>query len=138
MNYWLVKSDPDTYGWEHLVKEKKTDWTGVRNYQARNNLKAMKKGDPVLFYHSGEGMDVVGITKVTKEFFPDTTTKDGGDWVAVELTPVKKVKKSVTLNEIRATKQLSNIHLVRNARLSVMPLQKEEFDTILEMAETKL
>ena len=132
MNYWLVKSDPESYGWNELVKDKKTDWTGVRNYAARIHLKGMKKGDEVLFYHSNEGMDVVGITKVSKEFFQDPTTDDTA-WVAVELTALKPLKKSVTLAEMKTKKELSNIGLIKIGRLSVMPLTKTEFDFIVKM-----
>ena len=132
MNYWLVKSDPESYGWNELVKDKKTEWTGVRNYAARIHLKGMKKGDEVLFYHSNEGMDVVGITKVSKEFFQDPTTEDTA-WVAVELTALKPLKKSVTLAEMKTKKELSNIGLIKIGRLSVMPLTKTEFDFIVKM-----
>ena len=132
MNYWLVKSDPETYGWKELVKDKKTDWTGVRNYAARIHLKAMKKGDEVLFYHSNEGMDVVGITKVSKEFFQDPTTDDVA-WVAIELTALKPLAKPVTLAEMKTKKELINIGLIKIGRLSVMPLAKIEFDFILKM-----
>ena len=132
MNYWLVKSDPESYGWNELVKDKKTEWTGVRNYAARIHLKGMKKGDEVLFYHSNEGMAVVGITKVSKEFFQDPTTDDTA-WVAVELTALKPLKKSVTLAEMKTKKELSNIGLIKIGRLSVMPLTKTEFDFIVKM-----
>ena len=103
MNYWLVKSDPETYGWKEIIADKKTDWTGVRSYAARNHLRGMKKGDQVLFYHSNKDMAVVGIVKVTKEFFQDPTT-DEDAWVAVELSPLKAFKKMVTLNEIKKEK----------------------------------
>src|SRR4051812_21139076 len=130
MNYWLVKSEPVKYSWEKFVKDNSAVWDGVRNYAARNSLQAMKKGDHVLFYHSNEGMEVVGIAKVTKEAFPDPTTDDQR-WVAVELAPLKALKKPVSLATIKADKRLENIYLVRQGRLSVMPLQKEEFDTIV-------
>ncbi len=132
MNYWLVKSDPETYGWTELIEDKKTDWTGVRNYAARIHLKGMKKGDEVLFYHSNEGMAVIGITKVTKEFFPDPTTDDPA-WVAVELTALKPFNKPVTLSEMKTKKELCNIGLIKIGRLSVMPLTKTEFDFIMKM-----
>ena len=132
MQYWLVKSEPFKYSWEQFVLDKKTIWDGVRNYQARNNLRAMKKGDLVLWYHSNEGMEVVGIAKVVKEAYQDPTTEDT-NWVVVELKPFKKLKKAVTLPQIKAQPLLQNIGLVKQGRLSVMPLQAEEFDIILEM-----
>lgn len=134
MNYWLVKSDPETYGWKELVKDKKTEWTGVRNYAARLHLKAMKKDDEVLFYHSNQGMAIVGIANVTKEFFQDATTKDGA-WVAVELTAKKEMKKTVTLAEMKTKKELSNIGLIKIGRLSVMPITKTEYDIIMKMGQ---
>ncbi len=132
MQYWLVKSEPFKYSWEQFVLDKKTIWDGVRNYQARNNLRAMKKGDLVMWYHSNEGMEVVGIAKVVKEAYQDPTTEDT-NWVVVELKPFKKLKKPVTLPQIKAHTMLQNIGLVKQGRLSVMPLQAEEFDIILEM-----
>ncbi len=132
MNYWLVKSEPFKYSWEQFEKDKKTFWDGVRNYQARNNLKAMKKGDLVLFYHSNEGKEVVGIAKVMKEHYQDPTTDDS-NWVVVDLSPHKKLKKPVGLDVIKTDNRLENISLVRQGRLSVMPLKKEEFDVILEL-----
>jgi len=134
MNYWLVKSDPETYGWKELVKDKKTEWTGVRNYAARIHLKGMKKGDLVLFYHSNEGLAVVGITKVTREFFQDPTTKDEA-WVAVEIEALKEFKRPVTLAEMKTKKELKNIGLIKIGRLSVMPLAKSEYDLIKLMGE---
>lgn len=134
MNYWLVKSEPSTYPYTQLVKDGETCWDGVRNYAARIHLKAMKKGDPVLFYHSNEGTCIVGIAKVSKEFFQDPTTKDEA-WVAVNLKPFKELKKKVSLAQIKATKSLQNIGLVRIPRLSVMPLKEEEFLTIVEMGK---
>ncbi len=131
MNYWLVKSEPNTYSWDDFVKMGRDHWDGVRNYQARNNMKAMKEGDTVLFYHSGDDKAVVGIAKVVKEFYPDPTTDDP-QWVVVDLVPVEKLKKPVSLKEVKADDRLSQVHLVRNARLSVMPLKKEEYDIILE------
>ncbi len=132
MNYWLVKSEPVKYAWEKFVKDKKTFWDGVRNYQARNNLQAMKAGDLVLFYHSNEGMCVVGIAKVITEAYPDPTIDDPR-WVAVDLAPVEALKHSVTLEQIKADERLANIALIRQSRLSVMPLTNTEFDRILEM-----
>ncbi|GIV40855.1 MAG: ubiquinol-cytochrome c reductase [Vicingaceae bacterium] len=137
MKYWLVKSEPGAYSWDTFVKDKKTNWDGVRNYQARNNLKAMKKGDLVLFYHSVKDKKVVGIARVTKEYFPDPTA-DKGDWVAVELEPVKQLKDPVDLEQIKSTDELKNIPLIKQSRLSVMPLTKDEFFKILEMANTQL
>ena len=132
MNYWLVKSEPIKYSFETFQKDKKTVWDGVRNYQARNNLQAMKMGDLVLFYHSNEGMCVVGIAKVLKEAYPDPTTDDAR-WVVVELAPVEALKKPVTLEQIKADAFLANIALIKQSRLSVMPLMVAEFDRILEI-----
>jgi len=132
INYWLVKSEPFKYSWEQFAKEKTTVWDGVRNYQARNNLQGMKKGDLVLFYHSNEGMHVVGIAKVSKEFFQDPSTDDPR-WVSVELKAYKALKNPVTLSTIKSDKQLENISLVKQGRLSVMGLKAEEFDRIIEL-----
>lgn len=134
MNYWLVKSEPSVYAWEKLVKEKKVCWDGVRNYAARLNLRTMKKGDLVFFYHSNEGLCIVGLAKVAKEFYPDPTTKE--DWSAVDLVPYKTLKTPVTLSIIKADKKLQNMYLVRQGRLSVMPVTENEFNRILELAET--
>jgi predicted RNA-binding protein with PUA-like domain len=136
MNYWLVKSEPSTYSWEHLVKDKKTTWDGVRNYAARIHLRAMKKGDEVLFYHSNEGMDIVGIAKVDKEAYQDPTTQDI-NWVAVDLKPYKKLKKPVGLTQIKADKRLKEMALVRIGRLSVQPVTEKEWKIIMEMAGEK-
>ena len=119
------------------MKEGRTAWTGIRNYQARNNLRAMKKGDPVLFYHSGESKEIVGIARVGKEAYPDPTAAEG-DWSGVDLVPVKTLKKPVTLGVIKADKPLKEIPLIRNSRLSVMPLTEAQFNRILELGETKL
>ena len=132
MNYWLVKSDPETYGWNELLKDKKTDWTGIRNYAARIHLKAMLKNDLVLFYHSNVGKEVVGMAKVTKEFFSDKTATDQ-QWVAIELTAVAVFKKPVTLAQMKEKKELINIGLIKIGRLSVMPLTKNEFELIVAM-----
>ncbi|MNE49969.1 EVE domain protein [compost metagenome] len=132
MQYFLVKSEPFKYSWEQFNKDGRTFWDGVRNYQARNNMKAMKEGDLVLFYHSNEGKDVVGVAKVVKEFYQDPTTDDER-WVVVDLAPVETLKKSVTLEMIKADEQLQDIALVRQGRLSVMPLKPEEFDRILAL-----
>ncbi len=132
MNYWLVKSEPVKYSWEKFNQDGRTFWDGVRNYQARNNLKAMKEGDLVLYYHSNEGKAVVGIAKVVKEFYQDPTTDDT-NWVVVDLSPVESLKNPVTLEQIKNDERLKNISLVRQGRLSVMPLQAEEFDRIVEL-----
>ena len=132
MNYWLVKSEPHKYSWEKFNKDGKTFWDGVRNYQARNNLREMKEGDLVLFYHSNEGKEVVGIAKVVKEFYQDPTTDDA-NWVVVDLSPVESLKNPVTLEKIKADDRLQNVSLVKQGRLSVMGLKAEEFDRILEL-----
>ena len=131
MNYFLVKSEPETYSWQQFEKDGKTMWEGVRNYAARIHLRAMKNGDLVLFYHSGEDKAVFGIAKVTKEAYQDPTTTE--DWSVVDLAPVSALKKSVTLSAIKAEKKLKNIYLVRQGRLSVMPLGKDEFELIVKM-----
>lgn len=133
MNHWLVKSESRKYSWEKFVKDGETFWDGVRNYQARNNLKAMKKGDLVLFYHSVVEKEVVGIAKVVREYYQDPSTTDT-DWVAVDLAPVETLKKPVTLSIIKDDSRLKNIALVRQARLSVCPLKAEEFNRILELS----
>lgn len=134
MNYWLVKQEPEFYSFEMFQKEGKTDWTGVRNYTARNNLKAMKTGDKVFYYHSGDEKAVVGLAKVKKPFFPDPTADDDA-WVAVELEAGKPVKKPVTLAAIKANPKLANMALVKLSRLSVTPVTKEEFDEIVNMSK---
>jgi predicted RNA-binding protein with PUA-like domain len=133
--YWLVKQEPTAYSWDQFVKDGKTEWTGVRNFQARNNLRAMRLGDPVFYYHSVNGKAVVGIAKVTREAFQDPTAAEG-DWSAVELTPVRPVIPPVKLEEIKGETRLSNMQLLRNSRLSVQQLTKDEFETILELTET--
>ncbi|MGB8354775.1 MAG: EVE domain-containing protein [Chthoniobacteraceae bacterium] len=134
MNYWLVKQEPDSYSFDDFMADKRTAWTGVRNYQARNNLKAMKKGDTALYYHSNIGKAVVGIAKVAKEAYPDPTAKEG-DWVAVDLVPEKALKRPVTLDEIKAHKTLAEMVLAKNSRLSVQPVTKAEFDQIIALAK---
>ena len=134
MNYWLVKSEPFKYSWDQLVKDKKTFWDGVRNYAARNNLRDMKKGDEVFYYHSNEGMEVVGIAMVIKEAYQDPTTDDK-NWVVVDLKPVKKLKKPVALSEIKATPKLENMELVKNSRLSVQKVTPDEWKQVLKMSE---
>jgi predicted RNA-binding protein with PUA-like domain len=133
MQHWLVKSEPVKYSWEKFNQEGRTHWDGVRNFQARNNLRAMKEGDLVLYYHSNEGKEVVGIAKVVQEFYQDPTTEDP-NWIVVDLSPVETLKRPVTLEEIKADPQLKEIGLVRQGRLSVMGLKREEFDRILELA----
>lgn len=132
MNYWMVKQEPDAYSWDDFVKDGATEWTGVRNFQARNNLKGMKKGDKVLFYHSVTGKEVVGIATVSRSEFPDPTDEK---WVAVELRPVKPIKKPVSLAQIKANLALANIGLLRQSQLSVMPLTKDEYEEILSMSK---
>lgn len=132
MNYWMVKQEPDAYSWDDFEKDGSTDWTGVRNYQARNNLKAMKKGDKVLFYHSNIGKEVVGIAVVSKPEFPDPTDEK---WVAVELTPSKKLKKPVGLAAMKANLALANLGLIRQSQLSVIAVTKDEFEEILSMSK---
>ena len=131
-NYWLVKQEPEAYSWDDFERDGRTDWTGVRNYLARKNLRAMRKGDPVLFYHSVSDKAVIGIAEVTREAFPDPTAREG-DWSAVELKPVKRLKKPVTLAQVRAEPKLRDIALLRCSRLSVQPLGKAEFDLICRM-----
>lgn len=136
MSYWLVKSEPFKYSWDQFVKDGQTFWDGVRNYAARNHLRTMKKGDQVLFYHSNEGLEVVGIAKVAKEAYQDPTTEETA-WVVVDLKPYKKLKRAVTLQEMKKEKMLSNVPLIRIPRLSVMPLSDLEFSKIIEMSERK-
>jgi predicted RNA-binding protein with PUA-like domain len=132
MNYWLVKSEPEAYSWAHLVKDGKTSWTGVRNYQARNNLQAMKKGELVLFYHSISDKAIVGVAKVETEAYPDPTTADVR-WLTVDLAPMQDFKDPVTLDQIKKDNRLENIALIKQSRLSVMPLRPEEFEAILNL-----
>jgi predicted RNA-binding protein with PUA-like domain len=136
MAYWLVKSEPSAYSWDALVKEGQTCWSGVRNYAARLHLKNMKKGDEVFFYHSNEGTDIVGIAKVVKEAYQDPTTGDDR-WVAVDLKPHKKLKKSVTLETIKKDKRLVSMALVRIGRLSVQPVSDKEWAVVMELAGEK-
>jgi predicted RNA-binding protein with PUA-like domain len=137
-NYWLVKSEPEAYSWMTFVKDGKTAWTGVRNFAARLNLRAMKKGEFVFFYHSGgEHKQVVGLARVEKEAYPDPTATEG-DWSCVDLVPVKPLKKSVSLDEIKADKILKDMSLVKRSRLSVSPVTETQFNRVLELAETKV
>jgi predicted RNA-binding protein with PUA-like domain len=136
MSYWLVKSEPDVYSWDQLVKDKQTRWDGVRNYAARIHLRAMKKGDRVFFYHSNKGMEIVGIATVVKEAYPDPTTNDTA-WVAVDIKPFKKLTNPVSLEQIKKEKKLSDMALVRLGRLSVQPVTGEAWALILQMSGTE-
>lgn len=132
VNHWLVKSEPFKYSWDEFVRDGWTYWDGVRNYQARNNLRSMRKGDLVLFYHSNEGLEVVGISRVRREHYQDPTTEDPR-WVVVDLEPVETLAAPVTLARIKAEPGLGDVALVRQSRLSVMRLEKEHYDAIVEM-----
>jgi predicted RNA-binding protein with PUA-like domain len=134
--YWLVKQEPEAYSWDDLVRDHATEWTGVRNFQARNNLRQMKVGDRVLFYHSGEQKAVVGVAQVAKAGYPDPTADDG-EWVAVDIKPVKPLREPVPLTTIKVTPKLANMLLVRQSRLSVTPVTKEEFETIVALGKGK-
>jgi predicted RNA-binding protein with PUA-like domain len=134
MAYWLVKSEPSVYSFDQLVKEKETSWTGVRNYAARIHLRNMAKGDEVLYYHSNDGLAIVGIAKVSKTAYADPTA-EGGDWVTVDLKPVKKLKQPVPLTVIKTTPALKDMALVRIGRLSVSPVTDEEYDEIIRLSE---
>ena len=136
MNYWLVKSEPFKYSWNQFVKDGRTYWDGVRNYQARNNLKAMKNGDRVLYYNSNEGLEVVGIARVVRESYQDPTIEDDR-WVVVDLEPVKALKSPVPLSDIKQEERLRNISLIKQSRLSVMPVTKDEFELIVKMGAGK-
>ena len=131
MNYWLVKTEPGTYSWDDLVRDKTTVWDGVRNFQARNNLKTMKKGDSVFIYHSGDDKAVIGTAKITKDGYPDPKDKD---WVVVEISADKKLKTPVTLSQIKSIKKLGNMVLVKSSRLSVQPVKEEEFAAVIELS----
>lgn len=134
MAYWLVKSEPFKYSWEQFEKDGQTFWDGVRNYAARNFLKEMKKGDEVLFYHSNEGLEIVGVAKVVKEHYQDPTT-DEDAWVAVDLKPVRRLEKPVTLKQIKSDKRLVEMALLRLSRLSVQPVREEEWSVIMELSK---
>jgi predicted RNA-binding protein with PUA-like domain len=131
-NFWLVKQEPGSYSWSDFIAEGQTAWTGVRNYTARNNLRKMREGDEVLFYHSGDDKAVVGIARVTRQAYPDPTAKEG-DWSAVDLAPVKSLRRSVSLREIKDNRRLKDMLLIRQSRLSVTPLAKSEFREIVKM-----
>ena len=137
-NVWLVKSEPSVYGWGRLVKEKKTRWDGVRNFEARNNLRAMKKDDLVLYYHSGDAKAVVGIARVIKEAYADPTAGADEDWSVVDIAPVKALASPVTLAAVKAAAKLAKMSLVTKSRLSVMPVTKAEMDEILRLGQTML
>ena len=136
MNYWLIKSEPSTYSWEQFEKDKLTFWDGVRNYAARLHLRAMKKGDECFFYHSNEGLEIVGIAKVVKEAYQDPTTDDDA-WVAVDVKPVKKLKNPVSMKQIKADKRLQNMALIKISRLSVQPVTEEEWKIVMELSGKK-
>ena len=136
MAYWLLKSEPFKYSWDQLVKDKQTHWDGIRNYAARNNLKAMKKEDEVLFYHSNEGVEIVGVAKVVKEAYQDPSTTEAA-WVAVDIKPFKKLKKPVTLLQVKADTRLVNMDLVRLGRLSVQTVKEDEWKIIMELSGEK-
>ncbi|MFZ6023481.1 MAG: EVE domain-containing protein [Bacteroidota bacterium] len=136
MAYWLIKSEPFKYSWEQFEKDKSTFWDGVRNYAARNHLRTMKKGDQAFWYHSNEGLEIVGIAKVIKEAYPDPTADDE-TWSAVDFAPFKKLKKPVGLAQIKTDKRLTNMALVRLGRLSVQPVTEEEWKIIMELSGTK-
>lgn len=135
LNYWLVKSEPDKYGWHHFTEQTRAVWDGVRNYQARNNLNAMKLGDQVLFYHSVTNPGVVGLANVVREAYPDPTAPDDTRWVVVELEPVMALEKPVSLAQIKAEPMLAAIGLIKQSRLSVMPIRPDEFELILKLGQ---
>ena len=137
MSYWLVKSEPEAYAWSQLLKDGVTAWTGVRNFAARNHLRAMKSGDPVFFYHSGEAKSVVGLARIVKEAYPDPTATEG-DWSCVDLAPEKALAKPVTLAEIKADKILKEMVLAKQSRLSVSPVMQEQFERLLQLAKTNI
>jgi predicted RNA-binding protein with PUA-like domain len=137
MNYWLVKSEPEAYSWLHFVKDGKTAWTGVRNFAARLNLRAMKSGDRVFFYHSGEEKSVVGLARVVKEFYPDALA-DEGDWSCVDLAAEKNLTSPITLAEIKADKILKEMVMAKQSRLSVSPVTRDQFERLMKLAETKI
>jgi len=132
MNYWLLKTEPETFSWDNLVEQKTSMWDGVRNYQARNNLRKMKIGDVALFYHSVKNPGIVGIAEILKEHYPDPTAKEG-DWSVVDVKPVRKLERLITLQEIKAYPALKDMVLVKSSRLSVQPVTKEEFDIIMKL-----
>ena len=134
MNYWIIKSEPDVYSWDKFVSEGKSVWDGVRNYQARNNLKAMQEGDLALFYHSNIGKEIVGIAQVSHVHYPDPTIPEDPRWVVCEFKPFKKLNKTITLAQLKADERFKTLSLIKNSRLSVLPISKEDFDLILELS----
>jgi predicted RNA-binding protein with PUA-like domain len=132
MNYWLVKQEPEAYSFDDLMKDGKTDWTGVRNFQARNNLRAMSVGDLVIYYHTGKEKSIVGVAKVSRAAFPDPTDEK---WIAVEISPVEKLARAVSLEQVKAEKSLENIALIKQSRLSVMPLTEAEFEVVSQLSK---
>lgn len=136
MSRWLIKSEPFKYSWDQFVADKQTMWDGVRNFRARNNLRDMKKGDEVFFYHSNEGLEIVGIAKVAKEAYQDPTTEDS-NWVVVDFKPVKKLKRPVSLAQIKADKRLESMELIRLGRLSISAVTDEEWNIVLELSQAK-
>lgn len=137
MNYWLFKTEPETYSFEQLLRDKKTNWDHVRNYQARNFLRQVARGDRAMIYHSGDVKAVVGVAECVREAYPDVDP-DGGDWVQIDLKPVKAASKPVTLAQIKASAALKDIPLIRQSRLSCMPITADHFQTLLKLAETRL
>jgi predicted RNA-binding protein with PUA-like domain len=133
MNHWLVKQEPESYSWKDFLKDGRTAWTGVRNFQARNNLRAMKKGDPVLYYHSVSEKQIVGLARVAREAYPDPTAEEG-DWVCVDLVPAKTLARPVTLDAIKNDGAVKDMPLVKNSRLSVTPVSKAQFDHLMGLA----
>ncbi|HEX2935845.1 MAG TPA: EVE domain-containing protein [Bacteroidales bacterium] len=131
-NYWLLKTEPETFSWDNLVEQKTSMWDGVRNFQARNNLRKMKIGDKGLFYHSGKNPGIIGIAEIVKEYYPDPTAKEG-DWSVVDIKPIRKLERFITLQEIKALSSLQEMVLVKSSRLSVQPVTKEEFETIMKL-----
>jgi predicted RNA-binding protein with PUA-like domain len=132
MEYWLAKTEPDTFSWDDIVREKTSMWDGVRNFQARNNLRKMKKGDTIFIYHSGKNPGIVGLAEVVKEYYPDPTAKEG-DWSVVDVKPLRQLKRIVSLQEVKQNPALKNMALVKNSRLSVQPVTQEEYDLILDL-----
>jgi predicted RNA-binding protein with PUA-like domain len=135
--HWLIKSEPSAYSYDQLVKDGKTAWTGVRNFAARNNLRAMHEGDTCLFYHSSEGKAVVGVARVARVAYPDPTARGEGDWSAVDVAPVRALGRTVTLEEMKADKALAGMMMIKRPRLSVSPVTKAEFDRVMEMGRAK-
>ena len=136
-SYWLFKTEPETYSFQQLIKDKKTHWNGVRNFQARNNLRAAKEGDLVIIYHSGDERAAVGVAEVVREAYPDLDPKKPGDWVQIDIVPVSAFKMPIPLAQIKADARFKEVQLIKQSRLSVMPLQKEHFDLLRKLGESK-